>query len=363
MTTLDHAKQMVSDLWLDQDDAHDEIERRLGTGRVSGVEAERLHHFTDNGYLTISLDLDDRFYEAFEADLERLWSERPIDLAVAARAGDRQSFRDIDSSYRSVGYRIADPHSHSASARELYLNGQIFRMVELIFDQKAIAFQSLYFQFGSEQSLHRDPMFVVTRPPSHLLASWTALEDITPTCGPLLYVPGSHRMPWYEFADDTVSLPTKKGVDDERDGWSDFRARMIDEMNLEAQAFTCKRGDTFIWHGGLLHGGLPVRDQSRTRKSYVVHYSTAAHYNSRQASMQMKFVRHGNPVWRKVEGTTSRTIERDGHVGIDNPLREMKVPRRRRRVLRRARRLGYRAWTRVRPGSGSSHEPPSSTDD
>src|SRR6266516_4337125 len=74
-----------------------------------------------------------------------------------------------------------------------------FRFVELIFGAPAIAFQSLYFEYGSQQGLHRDPMFVVTDPPSHLLASWVALEDITPDSGPLAYVPGSQHLPWYEF--------------------------------------------------------------------------------------------------------------------------------------------------------------------
>ena len=75
----------------------------------------------------------------------------------------------------------------------------MFRMVELIYDQPAISFQSLYFEYGSQQALHRDPMFVVTDPPSHLLASWVALEDIAPDSGPLAYVPKSHRLPWFEF--------------------------------------------------------------------------------------------------------------------------------------------------------------------
>jgi phytanoyl-CoA hydroxylase len=328
VATLDGDKRMVSDLWLDQPDAHDEIEKRLASGRLSSEEAEKLHQFTDQGYLMISLTLDERFYADFEADLDRLWRERPVDLAVAAKSGDRQSFHDVDPVYRTIGYRIADLHSHSDAARQLYLNPQIFRMVELIFDQRAIAFQSLYFQFGSEQSLHRDPMFVVTAPPSHLLASWTALEDITPDSGPLIYVPGSHRMPWYEFERDTVTLPASEKHDREtRDSWVEFRTHMIDEMKLEVKAFTCRRGDTFIWHGGLLHGGLNVNDGRATRKSYVVHYSTAAHYTRRRAKLKMKVIRDGQEVWRGVGATTRRRIERDGCLGLDNPLREMRLPR------------------------------------
>ena len=40
-------------------------------------------------------------------------------------------------------------------------------MVELIYGEPAIAFQSLYFEYGSQQGLHRDPMFVFTEPIRH----------------------------------------------------------------------------------------------------------------------------------------------------------------------------------------------------
>ena len=196
-------------------------------------------------------------------------------------------------------------------------------MAELIFDRKAVAFQSLYFQFGSEQGLHRDPMFVVTEPPSHLIASWIALEDITPECGPLLYVPGSHRMPWFEFDDDTVALGKKAGARDKRVDWALQRKKLIDEMHLEVKAFTAKRGEVFLWHSGLLHGGARVENPSSTRKSFVVHYSTATTYRSRHATMKMKFSDRGREAWRGVTGTTDDVLDKGGHTGIDNPLRHM----------------------------------------
>jgi ectoine hydroxylase-related dioxygenase (phytanoyl-CoA dioxygenase family) len=325
MQILDASKQMISDLWLDQPDAHERIEERRQLGQVSDADAERLRHFSDHGYMSISIGLDEAFAQGLMEDIEKLWQDRPHDLAVAAKSGDRMSFRDYEGD-RAVGYRIPDLHSHSPRARDLYLHPEIFRMVELIFDQPAVAFQSLYFQFGSEQSLHRDPMFVVTKPPSHLVAAWIALEDITPGSGPLLYAPGSHRMPWFEFDDDTVNVAVKAEAKEKRQEWVRYRARMLDEMGLEVKAFTCKRGDVFLWHGGLLHGGDEVREPGTTRKSYVVHYSTAAHYTSRKATMQMKFVENGQEVWKGVGGTTERLLKQGGHSGIDNPLRELKLP-------------------------------------
>ena len=66
-------------------------------------------------------------------------------------------------------------------------------------------------------------------------------------------------MPWFEFDDDTVEFAQKASAPDKRQAWTKYRTRMIEEMNLEVRSFTAKRGDAFIWHGGLLHGGAPVR--------------------------------------------------------------------------------------------------------
>jgi ectoine hydroxylase-related dioxygenase (phytanoyl-CoA dioxygenase family) len=322
VATLDQRKQLISDLWLDQPDAHEQIDRRLSARTLAAADAARLHHFTDNGYLTAPLGFGAEVGDRMEADIEELWRIRPYDLAAAPSAGGRISFRDFPDDRRKVGYRIADLHSHSATALDLYLHPEIFRLVELILGQTAVAFQSLYFRYGSEQSLHRDPMFVVTRPASHLVAAWIALEDITDGSGPLLYAPGSHRSPWHEFEEDKITL-SDKGGGPKRQEWSEARARMLE--HLEVQRFTPSAGEVLIWHGGLLHGGAKVTDPQSTRRSYVVHYSSAANYTRRRASMQAAVGRR----WRRsrelkgVSAATERMLERDGHRGLDNPLREL----------------------------------------
>jgi ectoine hydroxylase-related dioxygenase (phytanoyl-CoA dioxygenase family) len=320
MRVLDPDKRLISDLWLDQPDAHDQIAARVAAGHLTDADAEQLRHFVDQGFCRLSLGLDDAFFRAFDARIDELWAHKPVDLAGAGKSGDRVSFRDLDDANRRTGYRIADLHSHSAEALRLYLDDQLFTVVERIFDQPAVAMQSLYFQFGSEQALHRDPMFVGTDPPSHLMASWIALEDITPDSGPLLYAPGSHRMPWFEFEEGSVTAADAKDAADKRAAWSAYRTRMIEEMGLEVQPFTCQRGDVFLWHGGLLHGGQAVADPDSTRKSYVTQYSTAATYRSRHAQMK---VRGRDGSWRTVGATTDHLLDVDGRRGVDNPLRHL----------------------------------------
>jgi hypothetical protein len=324
MQTLNARKELISDLWVDRPDAHEEVERRLDGGQVTAAEAARLHKFVEEGYCVVQLDLDDHFTESFDRDVDRMWRERPFDLAVAGKYGDLCSFRDIDAGARAVGYRIADLHSHSDRALDVYLHPQLFRMVELIFGATAVAFQSLYFEWGSEQGLHRDPMFVPTEPPSHLVASWVALEDIRPDSGPLLYAPRSHRMPWYEFEPDSVRFVAK--TEAARARWIEHRDRMIDELGLEVRPLTCQKGSAFIWHSGLLHGGMRVEDPATTRRSIVTHYSTAAHYGRRTARMRARV----GGRWLPVTGTTDRLLRSGGGAGLDNPLRGVRrlTPRR-----------------------------------
>ncbi len=313
--------ERVPDLWIDGPDAHERIDERCASGFMTTGEANALHSFVDVGYLKLSIDLPDDFAGGFADDVSRLWVERPVDLAVSPPGkGGPTSFGHYDGPTKPVGYRIPDMHSHSSHALDLYLDPTVFRMVELICGEPAIAFQSLYFEYGSEQGLHRDPMFVATRPVSHLVAAWIALEDVTEEAGPLAYVPESHRLPYFEFTPGTVicgqAVPPRRT----REFQQSLRATM-QEQGLTVQQFTCRKGDAFIWHSGLVHGGSPIADKTRTRKSFVTHYSTAANYRSREASLQV----HDGDRWRKRRATTDFVIDRGETRGLDNPHHRREV--------------------------------------
>ena len=302
--------RLRSDLWLDQTDAHQRIDKR----RLRADRAEALHHFVDHGYLQISLGRDEEFFAALDEEIELLWERRPPDLAVSEQQGHPVSFRDYEGPVRAIGYRIPDLHGHSAQALKLYLDKTLFDWAELIFDQAAIAIQSLYFEYGSEQGLHRDPMFVPANPPSHLLAAWVALEDIAADSGPLSYVPGSHRLPWIEFQDGEIQKRPTATADQEA-AWIDFRDRIARERAVET--FTCKRGDVFFWHAGLMHGGAPVQTHGRTRKSFVIHYSTAATYHARSATVRT----HTADGWINARWRTNIVLTQEGRRGLDAPPR------------------------------------------
>ena len=187
-----------------------------------------------------------------------------------------------------------------------------------------MAFQSLYFEFGSQQLLHRDPVHVQTKPASHLLAAWIALEDIGPDCGPLCYVPGSHKVPYYEFSPQEAARPPGSDYTPAYE----FTAAQCAKRGLKEQVLTCKQGDFLLWHASLVHGARPPRRPELTRKSLVIHYSTRRHYRERN-SVFLKKTRPslvGAPVARSYLRTTRKVTEVDQCCGFESPVEGFVVP-------------------------------------
>jgi ectoine hydroxylase-related dioxygenase (phytanoyl-CoA dioxygenase family) len=314
---------LQSDLWLDQPDALRRIEARLRRGRLDAEEAEKLGSFARDGYLTFPLAVDPGVYADVAATVEQLWREKPADVAYAYHSILRPfSFAD-EAAERRPSYRIADLHAVSAGALALYLDSELFRWVRLVLGQEPVATQSLYFEYGSQQSLHRDPVFVETRPPSHLVAAWIALEDIDPRSGPLAYVPGSHRLPYYQLA------PGEHRFDHRRHGEAEIRAmaewdrRQMEERGLGIQAFTPRRGEVLLWHHSLLHGGSTPEEPSLTRRSFVVHFSTRAHFTRlKQTYLERLPAPDGTTAERRRIVETDRLLSRDGCWGFASPLAE-----------------------------------------
>lgn len=313
---------LASDLWVDQPDAPARLERMVKKGEVRPEQAERLTHFLERGYLTFSLGLPDRVYEDVQQSVDRVWKEKPADLAWANQ-GPLRSFAEADEARdRRHSYRIADLYSHSEAALGFYLDRTVFDYVELILGQPAVATQALYFEFGSQQPLHRDPVFVQAKPASHLVAVWIALEDIGRGCGPLVYVPGSHRLPYYQFEPGEHRYDQSRYGEAESKAMAEWDRKQVEERGLPTETFTCRKGDALIWHSSLLHGGSVVTDPSLTRKSFVVHFSTLAHHKLRRQKIVELFPgENGERVERPRIFETEHVLVRNNCHGLDNPMR------------------------------------------
>lgn len=306
-----------SGLWLDQPDAAERVDSMVRQKRIGGDDASRFRQFIERGYFTFPIELHSESARAVQQDVDRFWSERPENLAYAYDGPARSMSQADEARERKPGSRIHDIHSHSAVALSLYLHREIFGKVELLLAEKPVAFQSLYFQFGSQQMIHRDPIVVPTSSPGHLLAAWIALEDIDPESGALIIVPGSHKLPYFEFTPGQYMYDGKVSGDKLQEA-VDYYSRQRASHGLEEKLHTPRRGEVLIWHASLFHGGSRITRPGLTRRSYVVHYSTRRTYESRAITIEDST---GPVVMR-----TSRILERDGCEGFDNPMRDYRRP-------------------------------------
>jgi hypothetical protein len=105
------------------------------------------------------------------------------------------------------------------------------------------------------------------RTPEHLIAIWVALEDAHEDAGQLEYYPGSHKIEQMIFGNGTRHFEPA-----EMTAWHAYMESEVAKAGLEKSTFSARKGDVFVWHSNLLHGGGPIADPVRTRKSLVFHY-------------------------------------------------------------------------------------------
>lgn len=173
----------------------------------------------------------------------------------------------------SIHMRIQDFIHNSIAAKKISLHPNITSFLEHVFQDRMVAFQSLNFIEGSEQPIHQDYAYVPAEPRARLAASWVALEDVHPDSGPLAYYPGSHHLRKFDWGDGLYKLP---GVARNEIEFQEHIRQEAQRAGLPKLTFCPRKGDAFLWHTALAHGGSPVNDRSLTRRSHVTHYGPAS---------------------------------------------------------------------------------------
>ncbi|HWA73965.1 MAG TPA: phytanoyl-CoA dioxygenase family protein [Polyangiaceae bacterium] len=311
--------QLTNPLWLDLPDAERQLNRKLERGELDSEEAEMLREYVRTGYIMVDVPGLDHSIRDLLQGVERLWRHPPFDLAGAGHVNGGRPLPLSELAplvERGPGVRILDLHSHVDGARQLYLNSRLHRLCGLILGGRAVATQSLYFQYGSTQSLHRDPWYVNHNPRTHLVAAWFALEDIVPEAGPLMYVPGSHTLPYYRFSTGDVVFHDPAVTNDDRVAALAHMQAQMQERGLRAEPALPRRGQVFLWHGSLIHGGSPVKNPSLTRQSFVVHYGREDTHLNRGSGFQ----RNGKS---RVFFTQAKYTSDEGTIGFHNPIAGM----------------------------------------
>jgi len=160
--------------------------------------------------------------------------------------------------------RIQDGWLSEAAIGRLAVHRPVLDLLTKLYGRRAFPFQTLNFEVGTQQKPHADTFHFNSAPERFMCGVWTALEDISPDAGPLVYYPGSHKLDILERRD----LSGDKT-------YSDYEAHIA--AAIEAHGFgpeygLLKRGQALIWSANLIHGGSRRSNLDLTRMSQVTHY-------------------------------------------------------------------------------------------
>jgi len=249
--------------WLDLPDARERIAAKLRSGELSQEEAKQCEYWQEHGYVVIPRLIANDILDAVWASYEEAVAKGRIQLPPEP-AGEGDPYPG----------RYLNPHKKIASLCRILKHPGLLRWNEVLTGREPRTLQTIMAHKGSQQGVHSDSIHMTTYPLGYLTAAWIAFEDIHPDCGPLVYYPGSHRLP-YVFSKD-VGITE---ADFRNEGYAPYHARyepnirrLIEEYRLEPQYFHARKGDVLIWHANLLHGGSPRVNMQLSRRSLVVHF-------------------------------------------------------------------------------------------
>jgi ectoine hydroxylase-related dioxygenase (phytanoyl-CoA dioxygenase family) len=239
--------------WMDTLNDFKEISTKEGFNDFPENIREQLMTFPQNGFLIWEQYLSHQEVDAINEEMDQLLDQGSVD-------------------FNYTGRKIMQAHEHSKAVEQVFKADKLQQVLSFILGRKVIPFQTIHFKEGSRQKAHSDSIHMSTFPKGYLIAAWWALEDVEIDAGPLFYYPSSHNLPYTvneQFLEHQHPLLLGNNVND---SYEKYIAKAIKTNELKPQTFLAKKGDMLIWHANLLHGGMPVVQEGKTRKSLVAHY-------------------------------------------------------------------------------------------
>jgi len=173
---------------------------------------------------------------------------------------------------QNQGLRASDAWQTCADVRQLAVNEHVQALLSRLYGRHAFPFQTLNFPVGSQQNYHTDAVHFSSVPERFMCGVWVALEDIDEDSGPLIYYPGSHRLPIFANEHLCITSLDCAGPYDKYARFEELWRALVQGLDLKEEIFCPRKGQALIWAANLLHGGGRQHNPLRTRWSQVTHY-------------------------------------------------------------------------------------------
>ncbi|MBN4066075.1 phytanoyl-CoA dioxygenase family protein [Candidatus Amoebophilus asiaticus] len=238
--------------WLDNVNTQARMQKSPQFNEFNEAIREELLKWPERGYLELRNFFKEELIDEINKEVESLLRSNKLVLHYSKK-------------------RILFAHRQSRAVDNVFRDQQLLKILQFILGKKIMPFQTIYFLKASEQRAHSDAIHMTTEPKGFLIAVWVALEDVNEDNGPLFYYPGSHKLR-YVMSSDFNNGNTSLWLGKNYGNYEDKIEELIAENKLAKQEFHAKKGDVFIWHANILHGGSKVKNKNTTRKSMVSHY-------------------------------------------------------------------------------------------
>ncbi|MCU0319244.1 MAG: phytanoyl-CoA dioxygenase family protein [Flavobacteriales bacterium] len=238
--------------WLDTEQGVAQLAAHPGLQRFDEATRQGILAWPANGYLVIRGLFSPQEVNEINAEIDRLIRDKVVD-------------------FNFTGRKIMFAFHHSEVLRRYVHDRRILDVMDFLLGRQMRVFQSINFLTGSEQAAHSDSIHMTTHPLGYMTAAWIALERITPDNGPLVYHPGSHRLPYllngqYDHGGNRFVIGQEAYL-----RYEQAIERSIAEGNFERSELLAEPGDVLFWHANLLHGGKKMSTPNASRKSMVIH--------------------------------------------------------------------------------------------
>ena len=239
-----------------------------------GLSSRQRESWERDGFLVVSGLFSKREIREAVGLLEAIWRDRarpdnPLVVDTNLNGdGQRKYLRDAAVEEKTSVYKLNDAYLEYSEVRDLALKRELVDILRDLVHGDVCVCNSLHFERGSQQSLHVDTFYMPPPADGVLIATSICLEDVHPDAGPLNYVAASHLIP--PFYNSEGGRNVRNAEEQDQAKW--YYMSAIRDRGMNDRPFLGKAGDVIIWHEQLLHGGSPIVDMSRTRKSLVTHY-------------------------------------------------------------------------------------------
>jgi hypothetical protein len=256
--------------WPDLADAPRWLDGMGEAGVLDEHEVRQFGSWIDDGFLQLPGAIPTADVDALNDAIDRMWRDAADGSPYLAETFDgRVEVARLRPEFRERHHKVLNLHAQMPEATRVALAGPVLKFLRKLFLRPPLAFQSLYFTYGTRQHMHQDTAYVPVNSPMEMVGVWIALEDVQPGTGELQYFVGSHRIPEYRF-DGRWRSKRSDDPDDEP-----FLRHVYEQSvaaGCELVRFLPKKGDVLIWHADLVHGGAQDGREGATRKSFVTHF-------------------------------------------------------------------------------------------